>query len=814
MKTISDLLLGLRRLSNNLAFTITSILVIVLGLALYLSSYSLSYNSSKPLPFANGDRFVTVNMYYKDSDVYEFGSNFDGFAFNQLSEQVTSFEEFGTYRFMKLSISDGEVPRQYVGAEILPSLLRLPGIEPLMGRMFRDDDALPDSQPVTLIGHDIWRNYYAADPDIIGKTSRINGELYTIIGVMPENFDYPFSQHVWLPLDTSRDTQPANIHSLGILGLLKDGVSRDTATAEMTALATGLAEEYPAYYSETQAIVLPHSQTFGITGNAGQLFEGVTLTILLLATLNLGTLLFVRANNRQQELAIRYAIGASQWEISRQILLESLILCFIGLLLSLGIAELALGFIEEKIRINAMSSDFPGTLFSWINLTMDRRAIIIATSLTLLVWLVSGGFAAYQATRKDNNAVLAGGGGKGGTDKNKVVMSRLIVGFEVLAATFLLIICCLLTASIIATYRSDFGSSTDDFYTGMFELRGPLYEEDAARRNFLTEFQTQLRQQNTVVDATIGTALPGQGGYLNRYNIGDRDLRQNEQYPEETLIWIADNYFELLEVPLLEGREFDITDTEESQPVIIVNEAFAEAHWPGESALGKQVNLSPDSDGSWHTVIGVSSHIIHGSPFGNYDNNPTLYKPLSQYMPIVFSAAVKLQQPLTAVEADSLLTETAQNIDRDLAITSIRPLERVTEMSMQGMDLIAQFSVAFAMGTFILAIIGVYGNISRAVTQRTNEVGIRRALGSSNRGILWTFQKEAVQYLIWGAAAGGILAVAISSSLAGYFNDILSFVPTVVPIVLAIIAALVILASYIPARRATEIEPGEALHYE
>ncbi len=813
MKTLNDILLGLRRLSNNLAFTITSILVIVLGLALYLSSYSLSYNFSKPLSYAAGDRYVTVSTYYNDSEVYHFGSNFDGFAFNRLREQVTSFEEFGTYRFIKLSISDGELPRQYVGAEVLPSLLRKPGVEPILGRMFQDEDALPDSQPVAIIGHNIWQNYYSADPDIIGKTSRINGQAYTVVGVMPESFDYPFSQHIWLPLDTSRAVQPEGLHSLGVLGVLKEGVSRESAGAEMDALLEQLVADYPAYYSESRSIVLPHTQTFVSTGDVGQLFQAVTLIILLLATLNLGTLLFVRANNRQQELAIRFAIGASQWEISRQILLESLILCVIGLLLSLGIAEFALGYIEERLRINMLSSDFPGTMSSWIDFSMDARAIGIATSLTLLVWLASGGFAAYKATRKDNNSVLAGGS-KGGTEKNRVVMARVIVGFEVLASTFLLIVCCLLTASIIAAYRMDFGTPTDDYYTGMFELWDPRYEDEGERRRFLETLQRQLTEQGVVVDATVGSALPGQGGFLRRYNIADRDLSQDQQYPEQTLIWIANNYFQMLEVPLVEGRYFEETDNADSLPVIIVNRAFAQTHWPGESALGKQVQLDPDNGGVWHTVVGVSAHIIHGSPLGNYDNNPTLYRPLGQYAPVVLSLAVKLNRPLTEVEAEALLLEAAQDIDRDLAITSIRPLQRVTEMSMQGMDMVAQYSVAFALGTFILAIIGVYGNISRSVTQRTNEVGIRRALGSSNRHILWVFQREAMHYLLWGAAVGGMLAVAVSGSLAGFFNDILSFVPTVVPSVLLLIGVLVTLASYLPARRALTIEPGEALHYE
>lgn len=813
MNTFDDLLIGLRRLGNSLPFTITSVLVIVLGLALYLSSYSLSYNFSKPLSFEYGDRYVTVNTYYKDSDITHFGTNFDGFAYNQLKERVSSFEEFGTYRFINSSISDGEQPQRYVGAEIIPSLLRTTGVVPVLGRLFRDQDALPDSQPVTILSYSIWQNYYAADSEIIGKTSRINGEPYAIIGVMPENFDYPFSQHVWFPLDTSRDVQPAGALSLGALGVLKSGVSLEAATAELSTLMLELVGEYPAYYNETEADVVPHSQAFISTGYAGQLFQAVTLIILLLATVNLATLLFVRANSRQRELAIRYAVGASQWEISRQILLESLILCVVGLLLSLGIADFALGLIEEKMRSNAASSDFPGTLMSWIDLTMDARAISIAIGLTLAVWLLSGGFAAYQATKTNNNSVLAGGG-RGGTQKNRVVLSRIIVGFQITTSTFLLIICSLLTAAIFSVYRMDFGTTTDDFYTGMFELTDSRYEQGNQRRQFLQTLQDELSQQAEISGATIGTALPGQGGYLVRYNIEDQDLRQNEQYPEETVIWVADNYFELLEVPLLEGRDFDTSDDINSPAVVIVNEAFAEMHWPGDSALGKRIQANPEGNGIWYTVVGVTSHIIHGSPLGNYTRNPTLYRSIQQYSPTHFSVAVKLNQQLTASEAEKILLDTTHSIDRNLAVESIRPLERVTAMSLQGMDIIAQYSVAFALGTFVLAIIGVYGNIYRAVTQRTNEVGIRKALGSSDRRILWVFQREAVLYLFWGTVIGGSTAILVSGWLADYFNGILTFIPTVVPFVLLAMGSLVILASYLPARKAISIEPGEALHYE
>ncbi|PCI76735.1 MAG: hypothetical protein COB20_09885 [SAR86 cluster bacterium] len=813
MNTIADLLYGMRRLGNSPAFTLTSVLVIVLGLALYLCSYSLSYNFTKPLDFENGDRFVTVKTVYKDTSTDHFGNNFDGFAYNRLKEQVSSYATLGAYRFANYAISDGERSQRFVGAEIEPELLSTIGVAPLLGRLLTDEDALSDSQAAVLLSYSIWRNYYASDPEIVGRSSRINGRLYTVVGVMPESFDYPFSQHIWFPLNTSADVQPDGNLSLGLLGVLDSNVTLASASTEMSARMVQLAEEYPAYYAETEANVVRHSQTHVSTGNAGDLFQLVTLTILLLATLNLGTLLFVRANARQKELAIRYAIGANQWEISRQILLESLILCVIGFLLSLGIADFVLSLVQERLRTNFASSDYPGTLSSWIDLSMDGRAIAIATALTLFVWLSSGGFVAYRATKKDNNSVLAGGS-KGGTDRSRVGLSRLIVGFEVTTSCLLLIVCCVLVAAIMSTYRLDFGTPTTGYYTGMLELKGPNYQEAEQRRDFLQNLQRELAERSETSGATLATALPGQYGYLVRYGVEDRDLRVSDQYPEQTSIWVADDYFEVLEVSLVEGRYFDESDSSSSLLVVIINERFSESLWPGQSALGKRIQINPETEGEWHTVVGVTSHIIHGNPMGNYDQNPTLYRSLNQSTPTNFSLAIKLNRPLSDIDAERLISDTVQVLDRELAVTAMRSLARVTEMSMQGMDLIAKFSIAFALGTFVLAIIGVYGNISRAVTQRTNEIGIRRALGSSNRKVLWVFLREGGLYLMWGTVIGGVSAVLISSALAGYFNNILTFLPVIVPVVITTIAALVLLASYLPARKAIAIEPGDALHYE
>lgn len=812
-KMMMDLKYAIRLLAKSPGFTATSLLVVVLGMALYICSYSLQYNfSDKPLSYSNGDRFVGVRTIFEKTGVDTFGENFDAYAIRIQQESTRSYAHLGAYRYQPLTVSDGDYAERVVGAEIMPETLATTGEQAHLGRGLLPEDASPGARPVALLGYKLWQNYYAADPNIIGSTTRVNGELYTVVGVMPQGFDYPASQQLWLPLSISAAAEPSNIQELAAIGVLKDGVDLETASAEMDALVQQLAEDHPQFYGHHGgARVVRHSAAVVPSSGAGGLLGLLSLVILGLVTINLAALLFVRAHTRQKELAVRTALGASRAQIAGQVLRESLILCLAGLLLSLLVADFVLHLVETKIVQSASQSDYPGDLMSWVNLGVDLRAFAVALAVTLGLWLLSGCWAAYRASSNDANAVLASGG-KGSSQQSNSMTMRLVVGTEVVVSCFLLMICCLLAVSIFNMYRLDYGTATGGYLTGILELKDSKYADERSRRQLLNDLQAELSDSSSVQDATVTSALPGQFGARARFSIEDRDLREDRQYPSLPTVSIASNYFANLAVPLRQGRFFAPTDTENSRPVAIVGERLAEQLWAGESAVGKRLLINPDTEGrEWLTIIGVAGHIVQGNPFGGYDRTPTLYRPIAQHTPLVFSVAIQLNPGVETEQAERHLRDTLKRLDRDLALVSVRTLETVIEMSLAGMDLIAQVVSAYALATLVFAVIGIYGLIVRSVALRTGEIGIRKALGSSREKVLWLFLRQGLVYLAIGTLVGTIGALLASKLLTTYFQNILLYLPAVLGAVTAVIGALVLLACYLPARKAAWLEPGRRL---
>ncbi len=814
-KLFFDLKFSLRLLCKNPSFTAISLVVIILGLALYICTYSMGYNfSSRPLPYENGSRFVVVKTTSAVTGLDFFGGNYDTYALKRLEERATSFSTFGAYRYAPMTLSDGEFPHRVNGAQIMPKSLAITKVQPLLGRVFQESDAIPGAEPVAVLGYELWQNFYAADEDIIGTTSRINGKPHRIVGVMPEEFDYPLSQEIWLPLNLDSALEPDNDFSLAALAVLKPDTTFAQASLELTGLMNELKEEYPEFYSRWKnALVVNHTAAMTNNNGVAELTRLLNYVILALVILNLASLLFIRAHGRRTELAVRNALGANKWQTAQQILLESFILCFFGLLVSLVIADIFLHLIQSQIANDATESDNPGNLQSWINLSVDTRAIIVGSSVMLLIWITSGLSVAFHTAKIDTNAVLADGG-KGGGGQRSNLVTRIVVGIEVIASFFLLIICCLVTVSIVNLYRLDFGTSTDNISTGIVDLNDSKYSTFDKRVNFLQDLQADLVAQNEFTEASYTSALPSQFGTVITYNIDDRDLKNNDQYPSQAMVSVADNYFSLLDVPLKEGRNFDSRDTEDSLAVVIVDEILAEQLWENESAIGKRIQVNPHDDAEWLTIVGVNSHIIQGNPFGGFDKRPSLYRPARQYTPSRYFIVVQPSRGFSSLAIEQKMKSTVKNLDRDLAIISIRPLERVIEMSLGGMDLIVKIMLGYGLATLVFSVVGVYGLIARSVSTRTQEIGIRKALGSSNFNVVWLFIRQGLIYLMLGSIVGGLAAILVSNLLTTYFDQLLAMLPIVTVIVIVFMSTLILLASYLPARKAASLEPGNALRYE
>ncbi len=814
-KLLHDFKFTSRLLAKSPSYTGISVLVLVIGLALYLCVYSLRYNFEfKPLPFEGGDRFVGITTIAEQTDTGYFGNNFDGYAFNYFNERLTTFEHFGAFDMETTALTDGDYARWFIGARIMPHLLQETGVQPFMGRLLSEEDAIPGAKPVALLRYNIWKNYFAADPNIIGTTTSIGGIRHTIVGVMPKGFDYPNSLQVWLPLDIGNAPEPT-APTLHVIGKIKEGVSLTDANKELNQILSELINEYPEFYVHAptaEAISLPQA----VMGSSGirDLMSIVANFTLALAILNLASLLFVRALTREKELAVRSAVGASGFQIAKQILLESLLICMLGLVLSAVIADVALYYFERVLTDLYNTGGVTNGLPSYVDLTIDWRAFLIAVSTTGFIWLASGLWVAYRAARIDSNSVLAANG-KGSNQPVNNWLVRAIISIDVTVSCFLLIVCCLLVFSIVRSYQNDYGTSVENYFTAFITLSDERYPEAEQRLRFLENFHNELSYQAEFENVTFTTTPPGRRGMQASFSLEDRDVSVNQHSPSNALVAIAPNYFDSLEIELLEGRSFSNGDDKNSLPVAIIDEMLANRLWPNESVLGKKLQLKLNGQEFSVTLVGTASHAAQGTPYGEYDLKfPIVYLPIKQFTRNRFTVAVKLKPSVSYIQAERALRESLKRLDREIALQAPLPLEFFTRFQLSFMTIPIQFAVAFVIATLVFAVIGIYGLIARSVMLRTTEVGVRKAVGATKLKILWIFIRQGLIYISLGVVIGGAAALIASNLLTEYFTDILSEAFLAFTTVTLVIGALVLLASYLPARKALALEPGDALRDE
>ncbi|PCI76731.1 MAG: hypothetical protein COB20_09865 [SAR86 cluster bacterium] len=818
MTTLSDANYSLRLLLKTPGFSGICLVVIVLGLTVILSIYSLLYEVRyKDLPFPGGDRFVALKASDKNTgiDLGEFVSN--AHVYNAIRANVTGFEVFGGFQQEAIAISDDESIVAVSSASITPNLLHSTSVLPIMGRLFDDDDAIPGAPETALISFQLWQNYYNADSEIIGKQSRINGSPRTIIGVMPEGFAYPIAHNIWVPLSVPESAAIEDeSHRIVIAGVLTEDSNLNAINNEIDSVLARLAEEMPSKYGNIKADVSAHALVWiGGVGGIGTALFVVTGLVLSLICLNLATLLFVRANSRRQELAIRNALGASRGQIVLQILLESLILCIAGMLAALMLSNLLLTAIENGLT-SLMANSSVDALPFWFELGIGNNSILVASVLTAVVWLVSGSYAAFSASGKDLNQILESGS-KGATGSKQGRTAKVVVGFEIVFSCFLLILCGLLLLSTNNMQNTEFGGSSEGLSVATYELVTTAYESPQSRLRYIQNLEQELLALGSVEEVSFTTAIPGWvSDEFPSFALEDRDVRLDDRYPRQGVVWVAGNYFDLLNIELLQGRYFSGNDNTDSLPTVIVDQLFAENMWPGESAIGKRVQLDPDSNdvSQWLTIVGVVPHILQGDPIAGQKTQSTFYRPVYQETPIRVQLVAKHTSDFSLAEFRQQLATAGTRVDRDIPFDSAQRLVDAQRIGITLQGAIGRIFGGIAITTFVLAIIGIYAVISRSITQRTSEIGIRRALGSSAGSVIRIFVTQGVLFLVVGILVGGGAAILVSTVLTAVYDDLLSWLVPVFLVVTGTIGAMIFLASYVPARTAVRMEPGDALRYE
>src|SRR5205809_1721442 len=694
-----------------------------------------------------------------------------------------------------------------------------------MGRDFTADDNKPGAEKVAILGHEIWKRDFNGDPNIVGQSVRINGKAATIIGVMPPNFKFPFSEQLWVSLYNEFPPVPrgqlvigANNAAPAVMGRLKPGVSIDQVNAEFVGLARRLAQDNPKTNSTlTSANVQPLLKA--MTGP--QLRQQVwgmlaaVILVLLIACVNVMNMQFGRAALRAKELAIRGALGATRWRIVRQMLTESFVVATFG-----AVAGVMLAYWAVDLLIRATNSlPFPPPY--WIQYRIDGPVLVFTIAITLVATIVSGLVPALVSS-KGNAAEIMKEGGRGNSSRLVNIITRVLVVGQIALTAALLIAATLQIKSIRNQTKLDYGYDENGVYAARMALMEGAYPTEDSRRDFFMRAVRALRANSQFESAAMTDRFRMTFAGGGQYEVDGQNYLTDRDRPRGNFESVSDNYFVTLGLKVLEGRDFTINDTDAKQPVAIVNTSFARKYWGNQSALGHQVRVfNPGQPTAWRTIVGVVPDMLMQGPFDQQTEAAGFYMPLLGATPATQFCTI-LVRPRAGQRAETLgpaLKKAITQLDSDVPIYFPGTAARLHDESLSGNRIVVSLFAIFGAVAFVLSAVGLYGVMSFSVSQRTQEFGIRIALGADARRIFRMVMTQGAWQLVIGLALGaggaalllGVIVAAALKNILFKVNPLDSSIYLAVAGVLTLVAAV---SCFVPARRATSVDTIQALRTE
>jgi putative ABC transport system permease protein len=793
-----DLRYGIRTIFRQRGFAVIAVLTLGLGIGPITAIFTLAHAVLlKPLPFKEPERLVRV---WKNAGNSASVPDFvDWRDQNQVCEQMGTFSIYAVFNLL----GEGE-PEAIQGSVVSAGTLATLGVEPLLGRVFLPGEDKPGASPVMVLSHTLWQQRFGGDPNIIGRTLNFNAQLYTVVGVMPKGFEFPIDvsgTRLWATdvFDPNNPGTPRGNNFLNVVARLKPGVSLEQAR---TNLQTILEPQYP---NQLPVSVVPlHEQLVGDTRTPLLVLLGAIAFVLLIACANVANLLLVRSAARQKEVAVRIALGASQFRLFRQLLTESLLLAALGgalgLLLAFFSLDLLVGFSPVRIpRIEEVS--------------IDGRVLGFLSVIVLLTGLVFGTLSAFRLSERDLREALKEGTGRATGGRSRQRLRSALVVTEIALSLVLLVGMGLMLRSFLKLRAVDPGFRSDGVLCINVLLPQSRYPERSQRADFIrqtTERMEVLPQVRSVSSAAFNTWTMGASS--RRFAIEGLPLPEPGKENFANYVSASPEYFRTLNIPLVAGRAFTLRDDLQAPGVAIVNETLAHRFFAGEGAVGKRIRFynSRDPQPPWLEIVGVVGDVKQISL--DSDVRPEIYVPHAQGAHPALTFFVRTDgDPLSLTGA----TKSAiQAVDKDQPVAWLTTLDQALTGSVSSrrglMFLLGVFSVI----AVTLAAVGIYGVISHSVSQRTHEIGIRMALGAQPSDVLKLVVRQGLVLVVIGVGAGlaGALALTrVMSSLLFGVNatDAATFVS-----VSLILTAIALLACYVPARRATRVDPMVALRCE
>jgi putative ABC transport system permease protein len=802
---VRDLRFAGRMLMSRPGFTVLAVVCLALGIGASAAIFSVVNGVLlKPLPFPESERLFS---YGTSRGKIERGP-LSGPDFVDLRSQSTR-ADLAVFTEQTFTLRNNESAVQLSGAGISSNLFRVLGVSPLLGRGPSLEEELPKRGTVVVISHEAWQRLFNGDPKIVNKQVRIDATDYTVIGVMPKGFSYPLNGSgdvdAWVPLTLAGDSTFADqrgSHYLRGVGRLKPGVSLREAGSELHAISVRLAEQYPGSNHERLANVKDLQESI-VTGsrNSLLLLAGAVCCLLLIACANVANLMLARASLRSKEVAVRTAIGASRLVILRQVLTESVLLAAVG-----GIAGLLLAVWGTDLLLRLAPSALPRVH----DITLDWRVLAFTSLMTIGTGLLFGFMPAIQLSSSDLNGTLKEGGrsvtGAGGGNRTR---SALVIA-EVALSLILLAGAGLLSATLMRLQKVDPGFDSSNVLTAETSLPESKYKTDAQQTAFYDLMLDKVRAIPGVIDAAAVSILPLSGNTMVISLALEGEPRGNgiPTAHGEMLDVVTPDFFSVMKIPLVAGRFFSAQ--EDSTPlVVIVNQALARKYWPGQNPIGKRISIGYNSD-SLREIVGVVGDVRRAAL--NEEPAPAIYLPHHQAAYPGLVLLVRTRDHATNVPGALMRELTA--LDPDQTLGNIRPMRTVLASSLARQRFSASLLGIFAMIALALSAVGIFGVMTAMVTQRTRELAVRLALGAHPRKVLQLVLSHGATLAAIGIAIGLFGAFALSRVVAGLLYNVAPTDPLTLFSVSLLLAAVALLACYIPARRATRLDPIITLREE
>jgi putative ABC transport system permease protein len=810
-RAMNDLRYAWRLLRKSPGFTLIAAATLALGIGANTAVFSMvNALLFRPVTFARLDRLTSISGTAPRLGVAEEPVSAPDFL--EWKSRSRSFDGLAAQGGWDANLTGGEAPGRVRVSGITPGMLELLSVSPAIGRGFRDDEGTLGHDAVVLLSHALWTERYAARRDVLGRSIRLDGREHLVVGVMAPDFEFPRGVDLWVPLAFSdRQLESRDLRFLSVFGLLKPGVSRDRAQAELATIAADVARRFPATHTHHTARVRMMREA--VAGDIAPVFYGLlslaAALVLLIACANVANLLLARATDRRREIAVRMAMGASRARLLRQLLLESLMLAMLGALGGMLVAVWGVDFMVKSMPLG-VTRFIPG----WSSFHVDGAVLAFAMAVAVVAGIVFGLAPALETLRVDVNQSLKDGQRGATSGRSGMRARRALVVAQVVLALVLVSGAGLVIQGFQRLLHANPGFDARNVLILRVSLPEAGYEEPARIAEFERAAIERLRAVPGVIAAAAGTRMPwadwgGRGMTYPVETIGHSGAR-DERVRGGVRIASA-GYFETLRIPMLAGRALEESDAAGSEPVIVVSRSFARRLAPSGEVVGRRIRYEhPRFGETERRIAGVCGDVTH--TWWEPDAAPLGYVPFAQSPTSAMTIAVRGEgDPLALVPAVRAALAT---VDRDQPVFGVEALESSMRDLFSPLRLSSSLMMLFGVLALVLAMVGVYGLIAYSVSQRTHEIGVRLALGAPRSSVLGLVLRDGLALAGLGLLIGVPAAWAMGQLAANKMFGVVALDSALLASISAALVAVALLASYLPARHASRVDPMNALRNE